>query len=174
MLSFTIREATKEDIPLIVPIWMHNQSIINKGEPLSSREHYEQFFLALFHLIKTSPNHNFWVAEENTTENKGNKEEKPNILGWVAISPYCSNPLRFTQTGLASIYISPAYKNMGIGKKLMEVMTTWVKEHLRWLIVEVRIGNTLSEHLCTSNGFQSSGKVSPYMRIWHLLGTAKL
>jgi hypothetical protein len=167
MTSFTIREAIKEDIPFLVPLWMHGQSIINKEEPLSSREHYEQYFISLFNLIKSSPNHNLWVAVEDHAENEVEKR-KPNILGWVAVTPYSANPLYFSQTGQGSIYVSPMHKNAGIGKKLAAVACSWAREHLRWVIGEVRVGNTHSEHIIGVQGFAPLGAVSPYMNMWHL------
>eukprot|EP00026_Physarum_polycephalum_P019826 Phypoly_transcript_22031.p1 GENE.Phypoly_transcript_22031~~Phypoly_transcript_22031.p1 ORF type:complete len:201 (+),score=17.48 Phypoly_transcript_22031:49-603(+) len=170
-MSFTIREANIEDIPLIVPIWMEGQKSLNKSQPLSSRGYYEQHFLALFQRTRSSPNHNFWVAAEDIVDGSATR---PNILGWIAVVPYSSSPLFYTTTGLASIYIAPNHKNMGIGKRFVEVLSVWTKEHLQWMLVEVRIGNTASERLCESYGFKPLGEVSTTKRMWCLQGKANL
>ena len=156
-MPFTIRDATKEDLPSMVSIWMQGQGNLEIPEP---QDFYLKHFTSLYQHIQSSPNHGFWIAEEDGSDKKGK------ILGWASLVPYDGNPIYTYTTGQSSCFISPDAKYSGLGKALMKHCCLWADNYLQWVVGHIRVGNIPSESLGASVGFKLIGHVAPHRRLW--------
>ena len=138
----TIRKAILEDISAITEIY--NESIVNTTATFDTE-------------VKDIENRKSWF--QNRDENfpvlvaiKSNS-----IVGYAAINRW-SERKAYDITGEVSMYILPEFRNMGIGKQLLQMLIATAGEtNLNSLLARITEGNEQSIHLHKMQGFELIG-----------------
>ena len=139
--TFTIRPATREDMPAVVGIynWAINQTFATiESEPLSAEEaaewwesHVKQHMLTL-------------VADE-----------EGDIIGWARLLPW-------RQRGYAVVedlvYVDPLYQRQGVGRELLSRLIEAARATgSRTIVASLAADNRAGLHLHQSLGFEVVG-----------------
>ncbi|MEM3783722.1 MAG: GNAT family N-acetyltransferase [Candidatus Bathyarchaeia archaeon] len=126
-----VREATMEDLALIVALMKRNNELLNED-------------LAVFFTAK-NPNEEYklFVAEENDR-----------IIGFSRVHFY-----RWNKSAYAiNLLVDSEYRRRGIGTLLLKTMERFAKEKgARVLMFDTAIDNIPALNLCFKNGFKICG-----------------
>jgi L-amino acid N-acyltransferase YncA len=140
-MSFTIRKATRDDVPAILEIY--NDAVLNTTasadyEPRSLESRYEWFEE---HERDGFP---IFVAVNDASE----------VVGWSSLSRYKERyGYRFSTE--SSIYIHPLWRGRGIGKLLMPPLIDAARERgLHALLAGISGDNDASLNLHAQFGFE--------------------
>jgi phosphinothricin acetyltransferase len=140
MESFTVRPATRADVPAILDIY--NEAVLNTTasadyEPRSLQSRYDWFDE---HQTDGYP---VFVA----TNGKGG------VVGWSSLSRY-KERIGYRYTTENSIYIHPDWRGMGVGKLLMPPLINAAREMgLHAIVAGISADNTASLNLHAQFGF---------------------
>ena len=99
------RNAVTADLPLIVEIYnstIGSRMVTADIEPVTVDDRLDWFNA---HHAATRP---LWIVEENNT-----------VLGWVSFNNFYGRPA-YNGTAEISIYLHPAYRQKGFGKKILQ------------------------------------------------------
>ena len=145
----TYRHATRADADAIVRIY--NQGIAERRATFETEPRGAQDIAGWF----TDPRHPVLVASTDTGE----------VIGWAALSAYRS---RDCYAGIAefSIYLDPAARAQGIGRRLLESLIDAARALGHWkLVSRVFPFNSASRRLCASCGFREVGVYEKHARL---------
>lgn len=105
MATLFYRNAHIEDLDRIVEIYnstVHSRMVTADTEPVSIESRMAWF---LEHNPKTRP---LWVVED----------ENNDMVGWVSFQSFYGRPA-YSNTAEISIYLDPAFRSKGMGKKIL-------------------------------------------------------
>jgi L-amino acid N-acyltransferase len=137
-----IRPATEHDIHAITAIY--NDAVLNTTATFDTDLKTEEQQLQWFRAHDAS--HPVLVAEINGT-----------VIGWASLSKW-SDRCAYDSTAEVSLYVHKDYRDQGIGKRLLEVITLSGSEKgLHTLISRITAGNEKSIYLHERLGFEQIG-----------------
>jgi L-amino acid N-acyltransferase YncA len=138
----TIRPATDKDLTAILDIY--NEAVENTTATFDTEKRPMEKQIEWYNNHKQ--NHPIIVAEENEV-----------IKGWASLSPW-SERRAYEGTVEVSVYVHHNFRNKGIGKKLLEIITLEgrkVKNHT--VISRIAAGNESSMHIHEILGYRHVG-----------------
>ncbi len=140
MISF--RPATEKDQPSIMEIY--NEAVINTTATFDTEKRSPEKQMEWFRSHK--PNHPVFVAEQDG-----------GVVGWASLSAW-SDRCAYEGTVEVSIYIHQDYRNKGIGKKLLELITLEGKKvNNHSVLSRISSDNETSIHLHEALGYKHVG-----------------
>jgi L-amino acid N-acyltransferase len=138
----TIRPATEKDIPVITAIY--NDAILNTTATFDTEAKSHEQRLEWFRAHDEK--HPVIVGEINNT-----------VVAWASLSKW-SDRCAYDSTAEVSVYVQQDYRDQGIGKRLLEVLTLEGEERgLHTLISRITEGNEKSIYLHERLGFEHIG-----------------
>lgn len=98
-----------------------------------------------------------WYAQHDAKHPVIVAETKGEVAGWASLSRW-SDKRAYDSTAEVSVYVKKEFRSMGIGKKLIEVITLEGKKAgLHNLLARITQGNEVSIHLFESFGYTLFG-----------------
>jgi L-amino acid N-acyltransferase len=137
-----IRPATEKDVPAITEIY--NDAILNSVATFDTE-------------LKTVEDRLQWLNNHDTMHPVIVAESDGKVLGWASLSRW-SERAAYDTTAEASLYVHKDYRNQGVGKRLLEMLTLEGKTvGLHSLIARITEGNEKSFYLVELFGFEDVG-----------------
>lgn len=137
-----IRPATEKDVPAITEIY--NDAILNSVATFDTE-------------LKTVEDRLQWLNNHDTMHPVIVAESDGKVLGWASLSRW-SERAAYDTTAEVSLYVDKDYRNQGIGKRLLEMLTLEGKTvGLHALIARITEGNEKSFYLHELFGFEDVG-----------------
>lgn len=137
-----IRPATEKDVPAITEIY--NDAILNSVATFDTE-------------LKTVEDRLQWLNNHDTMHPVIVAESDGKVLGWASLSRW-SERAAYDTTAEVSLYVDKDYRNQGIGKRLLEMLTLEGKTvGLHSLIARITEGNEKSFYLHELFGFEDVG-----------------
>lgn len=137
-----IRPATEKDIAAITDIY--NDAILNTTATFDTEQ-------------KTIDERLVWFRNHDANHPVIVAEMKGDVIGWASLSKW-SDRCAYDSTAEVSVYVHKNFRDQGIGKKLLEVITIEGKERgLHTLISRISEGNEKSIYLHERLGFVTIG-----------------
>jgi phosphinothricin acetyltransferase len=141
--TFTIRTATREDMPAVVGIynWAVNQTFATiDSEPLSAEEAAE-----------------WWEAHARQRMITLVADEDGDVIGWARLLPWRQRGFEIVED---LVYVDPLYQKRGVGRELLarlieEARTTGCRTIVASVAADNRAGLQLHQRL----GFEEVGTV---------------
>lgn len=143
-LSIQIRKAHDLDLKQITEIynWAVQNTVATFDLEKRTEEKANQWFI-----VHQNPYYPLLVAEKDSR-----------ILGWASISPFHPRPA-YKSSGEFSIYISPEFQGLGLGKKLLEALCQRAEELGYHTLLGLITGtNKVSLTLAAKLGFEETGR----------------
>lgn len=138
----TIRKATLEDIDFITEIY--NEAILNTTATFDTE-------------AKTVEDRTQWFKNRNNNFPVIVAEKQEKIIGFSALNKW-SDKKAYDITAEISVYVHPAYRGLGAGKRLIEIIVAMAKEtELYSIIARITEGNEQSIYLHKLHGFEVVG-----------------
>ena len=133
-----IRPAQPADVPLITEIY--NEAIVNTTATFDTE-------------IKTEEDRMIWLEAHDEMHPVLVAELNGNVIGWASLSRW-SERAAYDTTAEVSLYVHKDFRNQGIGKKLLEVLTLeGQKAGLHTLLARITEGNDKNQlTLAIANG----------------------
>jgi L-amino acid N-acyltransferase YncA len=139
--TFTIRPATREDMPAVVGIynWAINQTFATiESEPLSAEEAAE-----------------WWEAHVKQRMLTLVADEDGDIIGWARLLPWRQRGYEVVED---LVYVDPLYQRRGVGRELLgRLIETAHGTGCRTIVASVAADNRAGLHLHQSLGFEVVG-----------------
>lgn len=133
-----IRNATKEDVPMITEIY--NEAILTTTATFDNTP-------------KTIEEQHAWFAGHGTQNPIMVAEHNGQIIGWGALSKW-SDRCAYSDTAEISLYITEQHRGKGIGAHLLkQLLKEGEQSGLHAVIARITEGNTNSLSLHESMGF---------------------
>ena len=137
-----IRPATEFDISAITEIY--NDAILNTTATFDTE-------------VKTVEERLIWFRNHDTNHPVIVAEMKGDVIGWASLSKW-SDRCAYDSTAEVSVYVHADFRDKGVGKRLMELITMEGKERgLHSLISRITEGNEKSIYLHERLGFANVG-----------------
>jgi L-amino acid N-acyltransferase len=141
--TFTIRPATREDMPAVVGIynWAINQTFATiDSEPLSAEEAEE-----------------WWNAHARQRTVTLVADEEGDVIGWARLVPWRQRGFEVVED---LVYVDPLYQRRGIGRELLgRLMEAARQSGCRTIVASVAADNRSGLRLHLSLGFEVVGTV---------------
>jgi L-amino acid N-acyltransferase len=138
--TFTIREATREDLPAVVGIynWAINQTFATiDSEPLSAEEAAR------------------WWAEHAQRTVTLVAEEDGDVIGWARLLPWRQRGYEVVED---LVYVDPLYHRKGVGRELLARLIEAARgTGCRTIVASVAADNRGGLHLHQGLGFEVVG-----------------
>jgi len=142
MTTWTIREATSNDLPGITRIY--NDAILTTVATFDTEP-------------KTDEEQRAWFAQHGPRYPVLVAVNGSGVIGWAALSAW-SDRRAYEDTAEGSLYIDAAHRSQGLGRALAEaVIAAGRKAGLHTLISRIAEGNEASVRLCEAIGFTPAG-----------------
>src|SRR5262245_3471571 len=139
--TFTIRPATREDMPAVVGIynWAINQTFATiESEPLSAEEAAE-----------------WWEAHIKQRMLTLVADEDGDIIGWARLLPWRQRGYEVVED---LVYVDPLYQRRGVGRELLgRLIEAAHSTGCRTIVASVATDNRAGLHLHQSLGFEVVG-----------------
>jgi len=137
-----IRPATEKDVTAITEIY--NDAILNSTATFDTE-------------LKTVEDRLHWLNNHDAMHPVIVAESDGKVLGWASLSRW-SERAAYDTTAEVSLYVHKDYRNQGIGKRLLEMLTLEGKTvGLHSLIARITEGNEKSFYLHELFGFEDVG-----------------
>lgn len=137
-----IKKAQFEDLEDITVIY--NEAILNTTATFDTEP-------------KTFENRKEWLVNRNENFPVFVAEKNGRVVGYASLSAW-SDKKAYDITAEISLYILADYRNLGIGKQLLEVILAEAENtNLVSIIARITEGNEHSIYLHTKNGFTITG-----------------
>lgn len=137
-----IRPATEFDIAAITDIY--NDAILNTTATFDTE-------------VKTVEERLIWFRNHDTSHPVIVAVMKGDVIGWASLSKW-SDRCAYDSTAEVSVYVHADFRDKGVGKRLMELITMEGKERgLHSLISRITEGNEKSIYLHERLGFTNVG-----------------
>ena len=137
-----IRPATENDIQSITEIY--NDAIVNTTATFDTE-------------VKTTEERITWMRNHDANHPIIVGEINGNVVGWASLSKW-SDRCAYDSTAEVSVYVKKDFRDQGIGKRLLEVITLEGQEKgLHTLISRITEGNEKSIYLHERLGFVHIG-----------------
>jgi phosphinothricin acetyltransferase len=138
----TIRPAQPADVPFITEIY--NEAIVNTTATFDTE-------------LKTETDRMIWLEAHDEMHPVLVAELNGRVIGWASLSRW-SERAAYDTTAEVSLYVHKDFRNQGIGKKLLEVLTLeGEKAGLHTLLARITEGNDKSVYLHEVFGFENVG-----------------
>jgi L-amino acid N-acyltransferase YncA len=140
--TFTIRPATREDMPAVVGIynWAINQTFATiDSEPLSAEEAEE------------------WWAEHARQRTVTLVADEDGVIGWARLLPWRQRGFEVVED---LVYVDPLYQRRGVGRELLgRLIEAAARSGCRTIVASVAADNRSGLRLHQSLGFEVVGTV---------------
>ena len=137
-----IRPATEKDVAAITEIY--NDAILNTTATFDTE-------------IKTIDHQMQWFHSHDQSHPVLIAEIKGSVIGWSSLSKW-SDRCAYDSTAEVSVYVHKDFRNQGIGKRLLELLTLEGEQRgLHTLISRISEGNEQSIYLHERLGFEHIG-----------------
>jgi L-amino acid N-acyltransferase YncA len=137
-----IRPATEADVPAITDIYneaIENTTATFDTEPKDFEERLQ------------------WFRDHDKSHPVMVAEIKGRVIGWASLSKW-SDRCAYDSTAEVSVYVDVAFRDQGIGKRLLEIITLEGEQKgLHTLISRITEGNEKSIYLHERLGFKNIG-----------------
>jgi L-amino acid N-acyltransferase len=143
--EYKIRQATIDDIPEVLRIWLAGQGLLlNQG--LGDSERYKEDFRRK--IESQDETFQLWLAED----------DQGNVLGWQSLSPFTNSPIVKRLYAESSTYICPNQRVRGLGKTLVAYALAQARlSSLQYVIAFVVESNTAALRIGEQLGFAQLG-----------------
>ncbi len=141
--TFTIRPATREDMPAVVGIynWAINQTFATiDSEPLSAEEAKE-----------------WWESHARQRTVTLVADEEGDVIGWARLLPWRQRGFEVVED---LVYVDPLYHKHGVGRQLLGRLIEAARETgCRTIVASVAADNLAGLRLHQSLGFEVVGTI---------------
>ncbi|MGH7869714.1 MAG: GNAT family N-acetyltransferase [Candidatus Dormibacteraceae bacterium] len=141
--NFTIRPATRRDMPAVVGIynWAINQTFATiDSEPLSLEEASE-----------------WWTTHTDQSITTLVAEQEGDVVGWVRLLPWRQRGYEVVED---LIYVDPIYQRHGVGRRLLsEAIIAAGASVCRTMVASVAVDNQTGLRLHLNLGFEVVGTI---------------
>ena len=137
-----IRPATENDVASITEIY--NDAVLNTSATFDTE-------------IKSAESQQDWFRQHDASHPVMVAEINGTVIGWASLTKW-SDRCAYDSTAEVSVYVHKDFRNQGIGKRLLELLTLEGEERgLHTLISRITEGNEQSIYLHERLGFEHIG-----------------
>lgn len=137
-----IRPATENDVAAITEIY--NDAVLNTSATFDTE-------------IKSVESQQDWFRQHDASHPVMAAEINGTVIGWASLTKW-SDRCAYDSTAEVSVYVHKDFRNQGIGKRLLELLTLEGEERgLHTLISRITEGNEQSIYLHEQLGFEHIG-----------------